>query len=159
MTNPPQRIQRQRVRGWRMPDNTVSVCRPSKWGNPFAYHSRDALARVPALDGSAWEYEDRISAHGMRHDFHHSDGRVTVHHVRYMTITECVGLFRQALVAPTRQLHLWWRPDYTKPAQWLTATDAVADLRGKNLACYCKPASPCHADVLLEIANPAVGNG
>ena len=26
-------------------------------------------------------------------------------------------------------------------------------LRGKNLACWCKPGDPCHADVLLEIAN------
>lgn len=29
--------------------------------------------------------------------------------------------------------------------------------RGKsgaeNLACWCKPGAPCHADVLLEIAN------
>lgn len=33
-------------------------------------------------------------------------------------------------------------------------------LRGKNLACWCKPGTPCHADVLLEIANaptPAAG--
>ncbi|MEI8288632.1 MAG: DUF4326 domain-containing protein [Verrucomicrobiota bacterium] len=28
-----------------------------------------------------------------------------------------------------------------------------SDLQGKNLACWCKPGSPCHADVLLEIAN------
>lgn len=28
-----------------------------------------------------------------------------------------------------------------------------AALRGKNLACWCKPGEPCHADVLLEIAN------
>lgn len=28
-----------------------------------------------------------------------------------------------------------------------------AFLRGKNLACWCAPGSPCHADVLLEIAN------
>ena len=27
------------------------------------------------------------------------------------------------------------------------------ELRGKNLACYCPPDQPCHADVLLEIAN------
>ena len=27
------------------------------------------------------------------------------------------------------------------------------DLRGKNLACYCPLDEPCHADVLLEIAN------
>lgn len=26
-------------------------------------------------------------------------------------------------------------------------------LRGKNLACWCPKGSPCHADVLLEIAN------
>jgi len=26
-------------------------------------------------------------------------------------------------------------------------------LRGKNLACWCKESEPCHADVLLKIAN------
>jgi len=33
--NEPKRIQRKRTKGWRMPDNTVYVGRPSKWGNPF----------------------------------------------------------------------------------------------------------------------------
>ena len=27
------------------------------------------------------------------------------------------------------------------------------ELRGRDLACYCAPGLPCHADVLLEIAN------
>jgi hypothetical protein len=27
------------------------------------------------------------------------------------------------------------------------------ELRGRNLACWCKPGAPCHADVLLELAN------
>ncbi len=27
------------------------------------------------------------------------------------------------------------------------------ELRGKNLACWCRADKPCHADVLLEIAN------
>ena len=31
----PQRFQRKRIKGWRKPDNSISVCRPSKWGNPF----------------------------------------------------------------------------------------------------------------------------
>lgn len=31
--------------------------------------------------------------------------------------------------------------------------DAPKELRGKNLACWCKPGAPCHADVLLELAN------
>lgn len=29
----------------------------------------------------------------------------------------------------------------------------ITSLRGKNLACWCPIGSPCHADVLLEIAN------
>lgn len=29
----------------------------------------------------------------------------------------------------------------------------LAELRGKNLACWCQPDEPCHADVLLELAN------
>lgn len=32
-------------------------------------------------------------------------------------------------------------------------TENVEELRGKNLACWCKPGAPCHADVLLEVAN------
>ena len=35
---------------------------------------------------------------------------------------------------------------------WL-APQAKAELRGKNLACWCKPGQPCHADVLIKIAN------
>jgi hypothetical protein len=28
---------------------------------------------------------------------------------------------------------------------------SLPELRGKNLACWCKPGAPCHADVLLNI--------
>jgi len=30
--------------------------------------------------------------------------------------------------------------------------EEIADLRGKNLACWCKQGEPCHADVLLDLA-------
>lgn len=30
---------------------------------------------------------------------------------------------------------------------------AKKELRGKNLACWCSLENPCHADILLEIAN------
>lgn len=33
-----------------------------------------------------------------------------------------------------------------------TAT-ILSELRGKNLACWCPLGAPCHADVLLELAN------
>lgn len=31
--------------------------------------------------------------------------------------------------------------------------NGILTIRGKNLACWCKPGAPCHADVLLELAN------
>ena len=31
--------------------------------------------------------------------------------------------------------------------------DALNNLRGKNLACWCHLDKPCHADILLKIAN------
>jgi hypothetical protein len=33
----------------------------------------------------------------------------------------------------------------------------LPELRGRALVCYCKPDQPCHADVLLELANPLQG--
>ena len=33
------------------------------------------------------------------------------------------------------------------------AADWLEPLRGKHLACFCSLSSPCHADVLLELAN------
>jgi hypothetical protein len=41
---------------------------------------------------------------------------------------------------------------------WLTQVlvenpDFLAPLRGKSLACFCKITEPCHADILLELAN------
>jgi hypothetical protein len=34
-----------------------------------------------------------------------------------------------------------------------TKEQVQSELRGKNLACWCPLDQPCHADVLLEIAN------
>ena len=31
----PRRIRLSRAKGWRLPENTVVVSRPTKWGNPF----------------------------------------------------------------------------------------------------------------------------
>lgn len=35
----------------------------------------------------------------------------------------------------------------------------LVELRGKNLACWCPLDHPCHADVLLELANSRPGAG
>ena len=90
----PERIQLRRVKGWRMPANTVKVCRPGKWGNPFPV-------------GEDREPEEAVNA--FEHWIREQGGR--------------------ALLA---DLH---------------------ELRGKNLACWCRLDEPCHADVLLTVAN------
>jgi hypothetical protein len=41
---------------------------------------------------------------------------------------------------------------HTEPGRAL-AESARQELRGKDLACWCRPDQPCHADVLLDLAN------
>ena len=93
----PVRIQRKRTKGYRMPPNTVSVTRPSKWGNPF-------------YENPVEEYRWWVEGHSFR---------------------------AMAGEAPSIE-------------------EIIAALRGKNLACFCPLDRPCHADVLLEMANPEI---
>ena len=53
----PKRIQRQRTKGWRMPEGAVYVGRPTKWGNPYRVGDD-----IPGTGGD--EY-DRASATAM----------------------------------------------------------------------------------------------
>lgn len=49
-----------------------------------------------------------------------------------------------------------WPKDERRANDALHAPDVSLireQLRGKNLACWCRIGTPCHADVLLEIAN------
>ncbi len=43
---------------------------------------------------------------------------------------------------------IWLAQNYTQDFK-----KYLAPLKGKDLACWCKPGEPCHGDVLLEIAN------
>ena len=54
-----------------------------------------------------------------------------------MTAEDCVRLFRR---------------QWERVAERRRRLD-LAPLSGKNLACWCAPDHPCHADVLLELAN------
>ena len=119
----PQRIQLSRRKGWRMPENTVSVARPGRWGNPFRILNEEGWPLITRSDGS-----------GCFNKREHGPGAVpggegtnwdNVH-------AHAVALFRERAVDGL--------PDLTP-------------LRGKNLACWCPLGQPCHADVLLELAN------
>jgi len=95
---PPKRIQRKRVKGWRMPPGAVYVGRPSRWGNP-----------IP------------IEPTG------HFDERRRAEYVTTITVQQRAEIRRA--------------------------------LKGRDLVCWCPLVDkdgnhvPCHADVLLEIAN------
>jgi hypothetical protein len=127
----PIRLQRRRIKGWRAPAGAVYVGRGSKWGNPCTQ------VRYPALDGSEWEREGRLGkTSGERHAFVHPDKTVTWHLVQDATREQAVAMFRDWLVqCPS------------------LAEAARAELCGRDLMCWCPPGEPCHADVLMEIAN------
>lgn len=116
----PQRIQRRRAKGWRMPDGAVYVGRPGGWGNPF--RMGECYKRV--LVGDVETYSVQI-------------GRNVDGYERIVTRQQAVEWYRWYL-----SLH---------DASWLA--NHLKPLRGKNLACWCPLDQPCHADVLLEIAN------
>ena len=44
------------------------------------------------------------------------------------------------------------RGELTDPAG-IPLIERLHELAGKDLACWCDPGAPCHADVLLEYAN------
>lgn len=97
----PVRVQLSRKKGWRMPENTISVARPSIFGNPY-----------------------RVGEHG--------------------DVDACVAQYREMLTDALEG------PIGIHRALIRTL---LAKARGKNLACWCPLDQPCHADVLLELAN------
>jgi hypothetical protein len=46
-----------------------------------------------------------------------------------------------------------YRAYLARPEQSALVERIKAELRGKDLACWCPLDGPCHADVLMEIAN------
>lgn len=59
----------------------------------------------------------------------------------------CVSMYRAWLAKPE---HEWWHG--RERAHRIQAE--LHELRGHDLACWCPLDQPCHADVLLELANP-----
>lgn len=50
-----------------------------------------------------------------------------------------------------------FRAYLARPEQAALVARARQQLRGKNLACWCPLDAPCHADVLLDVANQQEG--
>lgn len=119
----PRRIQRRGSKGWKMPGNTVYVGRPSKWGNPFKVSKLVSAAKCVRIY-RAW-----------------LTGTFTE-----KSLERIIG---QGVKCPAQPLAIL---PYLL-ARGILREKARTELRGKNLACWCRLDRPCHADVLLEIAN------
>ena len=134
----PERRQLSRGKGFRLPPSAKSVARPGLWGNPFVV-VRPTVVMLdwgPGID-DAWQV--------VRRDRTAGDGHYGRHRTHPDALTACIKLHRN----------------------WLTGarisnmgdTGAVlavrlTELQGLDLACWCPLGSPCHADTLLELANP-----
>jgi len=107
----PERIQRKRTKGWRMPTGAVYVGRPTRWGNPFQVG--DPLTK---------HFSGASRLDGVIRDARHAVDLYSLH-------TGAMGNYE-------------------------LDDDEVRDaLAGRDLVCWCPLDQPCHADVLLEIAN------
>ena len=89
-----------------MPPETISVCRPGKFGNPFKV----------------------------------TEGR---------TAADTVLAFRSWLTADHCHANMAEEKE--------TILNSLHELTGKDLACWCSLSQPCHADVLLDLANNSAG--
>ena len=134
-----------------IPAGAVRVFGRVPWRNPYRYRSSRGLARIPAVHGEGqWEYEGRVSAAGMRHDYWHPGGEVTVCHIRYMTRRECQDTYRRVLTGDLT-------PALERHHLQVSLPEVVETLKGKTLACTCPfPAAGqpdwCHAAVLADLA-------
>jgi hypothetical protein len=127
MTDAPQRIQRRRTKGWRLPSGAIICTRPAKFGNPFKVGGWFKIGghggmRLVWSQRIIWKPED-------------IDGAVRGGYTLIETSQQAVDFYRRFLqINP------------------LSARE-IAELRGHDLACWCKIGAPCHADVLLEVVN------
>lgn len=124
----PIRIQRKRTRGWKMPENTVSVTRPGKWGNPIKLVAGqmyiDASYRRKHLDPWVW--------------------------INPGDIEDVLYLYKKLWDGTEFE-----NPDLQYWSDKFKSYD-LRELVGKNIACFCKETAPCHGDFLIKRASQQI---
>lgn len=110
----PQRIQRSRAKGWRMPAGAIYVGRPGRYGNAFDWM---VFGREGAVDFFERWLDDTLTP----------EERASCG-VDILT-REWADASRKRLLA------------------------IIPELRGHDLMCWCPLDQPCHADILLKLAN------
>jgi hypothetical protein len=140
MSDKPIRVQLSRKKGWRMPPNTVKVDRTTKWGNPFNF-------KAPSHCWTALSYGCKGDPKG-RHEASVLAFKEWVKSGKFMLLTG-VGLYA---TNGKKKVAFAVSPDVAAPKA-PSLKQIAEQLGGKNLACWCPLDAPCHADVLLELAN------
>ncbi len=108
-----------------MPKGAVYVGRPSKWENPFTIDAAGSRSKAVRL------FRLYITQHLTRRAIEKVVGRGA----KCPPGKNDLGIYGLCLTAGVLR------------------HDCLGELRGKDLACWCPLDQPCHADVLLEIAN------
>lgn len=136
----PKRIQLRRTKGWRKPEGAVKVDRTTRWGNWYVVQEigeryndrlRAALPDPKALvvvQIDKWGHRTGSQWGGFAD--------------RAEATAFAVQLHRRSLLATRADIDGLHHHEFY-----------LGELRGKDLACWCPLDAPCHADVLLELAN------
>jgi hypothetical protein len=134
----PHRVTLARARGWRLPPNTKKVDRTTQYGNPFRVFKLPAGSHRLMFKLPAGSHPPYLV------DWNNSRGKPPAGFETIACETE--------LDAHEQAVRLF--------RDWLTHPDQAAVLNrvrrylvGLDLACWCPLDLPCHADVLLEVAN------
>jgi hypothetical protein len=123
----PKRIQRKRTKGWRAPEGAVFVGRPTKWGNRW---------RIVPVNDPHFPFGDAA-------DVLDAD-------------RNSIGRFQRYGLSPRTGAPYWATRKFESEVTPEFEAQAREELAGKDLMCWCREDQPCHADVLLRIANPGL---
>jgi hypothetical protein len=116
-----------------MPEGAVYVGRPTVFGNPFRPILSTCCPNWDVIDDNDVRY---LIDHERAH-------RLPYRTSRQEAAANAVRLFLDDLT--------YWLGGRIEHQPGLVA--AIEGLRGHDLACWCPLDEPCHADVLLELAN------
>lgn len=128
LTTQPKRIQLSRRKGWRKPKGAIVVARPSRWGNPFP------------VDVEPFTREDAVRMYR----------EVVTTGVATLVTNPGTRWEKRERFIGTRAKRVRGHLRLVSPP---TLAQIREQLAGHDLACWCPLDQPCHADVLLELAN------
>jgi hypothetical protein len=114
------RVQRQRKKGYKTPENTKYVGRPTKFGNPFRL-TKDGYIQVYSKN---IKFFDKWIMWSISGGFEQKD---------------IVELYE-----------IWIKGNLQKKHPYLPTPPQLDELKGKNLSCFCSLNIPCHVDILLQ---------